>query len=261
MSTEPSPGSSTWPARATDRALPFPERHEIHVWRVALDPSPQRVERLGDLLTDEEHRRAARFHFPRHRRRFIVRRSALRSILGAYLERDPSTLTFTVGKRGKPRLEGEDLQFNLSDSADLALVAVGIRRSSDPVDDELGVDVEKLRTSHDLDGLAHRFFSSAEVAALDALPTERHVDGFFRAWTRKEAYLKAIGTGLHTPLGSFSVSLEPDAPPRFLDIDGSPTEAAAWSLHHLDVDTEHIGALAVRRSGDTIHTFDWQPAG
>jgi 4'-phosphopantetheinyl transferase len=241
--------------QAVDRVPPRPQDLEIHLWLVDLHPPPAAVSALGDLLDDAEQQRAGRFHFERHRRRFTVRRGVLRALLGAYLDREPAALRFEEGPKGKPSLSTTDnpsglLRFNLSDSEDQALIAVGEGA-------ELGVDIESLDRASDLDGLAERFFSTDEHAALAALPSEQYTAGFFRAWTRKEAYLKAIGTGLSTPLDACTVTVGAREPARFVRIEGQPGEAGHWSLHHLEPAPGYLGALALRRHGNRLRRFRW----
>ena len=144
-------------------------------------------------------------------------RGALRRLLGAYLGADPAGLRFGYGPRGKPGLpDWPGLGFNLSNSEDLALV--GFLR-----DREIGVDVEFQKEMDDLESIATRFFSASEVAALAGVPRERKKEAFFNCWTRKEAYLKAVGEGLAAPLNSFDVTLTPGEPPRMLTLEGAPS--------------------------------------
>lgn len=254
--SDPAARDSDW--QTADRVPPRPRGLDIHLWLVDLHPDPATVTALGALLDDAEKQRAERFHFERHRRRFTVRRGVLRSLLGAYLERDPASLRFEEGPKGKPSLSMSDdpsglLRFNLSDSEERALIAVGEGA-------ELGVDIESLARASDLHGLAERFFSADEHAALAALPPEQYTAGFFRAWTRKEAYLKAIGTGLSTPLDACTVTVGEAEPARFVRIEGQPGEAEHWSLHHLEPTPGYLGALAVRRQGNRLRRFRWPPA-
>ncbi len=231
--------------------------HEVHLWWCDLFPTEEVVAELRRLLTPDEIKRADRFKFDRHRRRFIVRRGVLRRLLATYVSDNPKDLSFVYGERDKPALtseirkpERERLEFNLSDSRNLALYA--ITRGT-----EVGADVEVLRPMRDAMGISEHYFSDPEREVLRALPPERVEDGFFRCWTRKEAYLKAIGTGLAQPLDSFVVTLHPDEEARFLHFDLGPEEVKAWSLYHLDPYDGAIGALAIRRLGWKIRDLGW----
>ncbi len=219
------------------------DTREVHLWIVGLNPPTDRVEELRRLLTADETARADRFHFDRHRRRFIVRRGVLRLLLARYLGREPPALRFEEGEKGKPYVcqsaaEPARLHFNLSDSKDLAIYA--LTRGA-----ELGVDVEILRPMPDAEAIAERFFSREEQERLRRVPSADKARAFFHCWTRKEAYIKAIGEGLSEPLDRFSVTLLPEEPARFVHLGGDRQRAAAWSLHHLVPEDGAVGALAL----------------
>jgi len=186
---------------------------EIHVWRAALDREDHAVGQLESTLSLEEKARADRFHFANDRKRFVVARGLLRELLGAYLRQAPASLEFSYGQLGKPSLAGGNslsgLCFNLSHSAHVVLYAIARERN-------LGIDVEHVRPDSAGDDIAKRYFSAREVSDLRTLPPEDRVEGFFNCWTRKEAYLKATGMGLHIALDSFTVSVLPNQPARFV---------------------------------------------
>lgn len=184
-------------------------------------------------LSAEEVARAARFVFCRDRDRYIAGRARLRAILSHYTGVPPAAIMFRYGPNGRPEIEGP--RFNLSHTGDLALLAVG-----DVV--PLGVDIEALRPIA-LD-LARRYFAPGEVRALMALPVEHQQAAFFRFWTRKEAYLKALGTGLATDLSSFTVTLHPDQPARLTTC--ASGAVAHWSLHDIPLPPGVAGAVALR---------------
>jgi len=216
---------------------------EVHVWRIELLPSPGVLARLGRHLSPDERRRAERFRFERDQRRFHAARGALRELLGGYLDAEPERLGFAEGAHGKPELAapgGSGLRFNLSHSGELALCAVARGR-------ELGVDIEQARELADAEAMARRFFSAAENAALAALPDAERLGAFFRCWTRKEAYLKAVGAGLLQALDGFDVTLFPEAGECGLSVRGRPEEAARWSLLALAVDPGYAAALVAER--------------
>lgn len=228
---------------------------EVHLWYAHLVRPPEAVEELTALLSSDEIERARRFRFERHRRRFLVRRGLLRRLLGAYLDVDPASVEFTYGARDKPSVgtEGDGnrrLEFNLSDSEELAAYAVarGV---------ELGVDVEVLREMPDALSIAESFFSESEREVLRSVPEERRARAFFHCWTRKEAYLKAIGEGLAEPLDSFSVSLLPGEEARFLDFRSESEDPASWTLVHLSPNDGAVGALALRRLGFSVTELGW----
>jgi 4'-phosphopantetheinyl transferase len=214
---------------------------EVHVWRASLDLDGTTLERLQATLSADERARAERFHFSKHRAHFIVGRGLLRHLLGKYLAIAPAELRFTFNPQGKPALEGVSLRFNLAHSHGLAVYAVTRQR-------EVGVDVERVRSEVAGEGIAERFFSPREVATLRALPVEQRLRAFFHCWTRKEAYVKAVGKGLMLPLDSFDVSLTPDVP-ALLEVRGEATDEKCWTMRELDVPAGYIGALAGEGDG------------
>ncbi len=228
-----------FPPRA---AAPAPELSpgEIHVWSIQLDPPPEVVERLGRALSADEWERANRFRFDRHRRQYVVGRGALRALIAAYAGTRPERVRFRYGDRGKPYVAdpASDLELNLSNSDEMALV--GFVRGG-----EIGVDIEFLKPMPDCEQISERFFSTSERDVLRALPADRKEEAFFNCWTRKEAYLKAVGTGLAAPLDSFDVTLAPGEPPRMLTLEGNAERAARWYFQHFRPAEQYIGALAI----------------
>ena len=229
---------------ASPAAPPPLAAEAVHVWRVRLDP-PGELRDAWDLLSDAERQRARRFVQEQHRRRFVSAHAALRRILAGYTARPARALEFTTGPQGKPALLGpardsrRSLEFNLSHSADLALVAVAWAR---PV----GVDLERWEREMDHLELAKRFFSPAERASLQALAGRRDdlVYGFFAAWSRKEAYLKARGEGVMRGLHHFDVSLAPEEPARVL-ADRLDAAIERWRMRAIVPDRGFSGAIVV----------------
>ncbi len=224
---------------------------EIDVWRVDLGQPEDVVQKFRSTLEDDEIRRADRFHFEKDRRAFVVSRGFLRQVLGRYLATKPEALRFSYGPYGKPALDGEHkdcpLRFNMSHSHGVGLVAVSEGK-------ELGVDVEYIRADFATEDIARRFFSPREVAAFNALPPELRVNAFFRCWTRKEAYIKAIGLGLSQPLDGFDVTLAPDESPTLLRADRN--DASRWSVSDIDVGSDYAAALVVE--GQISNMRCWQ---
>jgi 4'-phosphopantetheinyl transferase len=233
---------------------PLPPDH-VHVWRVRLDRPDSEIERLRATLAPDELARADRFSFLRGRSEYVIGRGAVRAILAGYLDTSPADILIRAMPQGKPCLASpsSDLRFNLSHSGQLALVAVARGR-------EVGVDVEEVDADSDLErrlALARRFFSPAEVAALESLPAASQTGAFYACWTRKEAYLKARGGGLSLGLAAFDVSLRPGEPAALLATRDDPAQAARWSLHALDPGPGYAAALAVEGQDCVIKCWDW----
>ena len=170
----------------------------------------------------------------------------LRQILGDYVCQRADRLTFSYDDHGKPRLErvagGPPLFFNASHSHDLALFAIA------PVDG-VGVDVERVRAMTDLESIAHQFFSPREQSALDALQGDARTRAFFHCWTRKEAILKGVGTGLSLPFESVDVPIASDALPCLVQLPDTLSNVRDWSLHDVRPPANYVGAVALPGDG------------
>jgi 4'-phosphopantetheinyl transferase len=224
---------------------------EIHIVRAYLTASTTEISRYSGILSPDELQRASRFYFERHRTRYIVGRGLLRFILGTYIRADPSSIRFNYGLHGKPALITEPglnlIQFNVSHSEDLALYAL---TSSGAI----GVDTERIRDQSHLDDISRDFFSASECGEYFKLPRRERTEAFFRCWTRKEAFIKAIGDGLSYPLGRFDVSIEPGRA-RLLRLNGEPVQASQWSMCHLNPEQGYTGALAIKGCGFKVRGF------
>ncbi len=233
--------------------VPALAQDEVHVWRIPLDVEAPPGGVLWQTLATGERARAAAFLVDAARRRYVVARGALRSILAGYLASDPGAVPIATGPFGKPGLvpgaSTQDLRFNLSHSGELALCAVAVGR-------EVGIDVERMHGGRDLTAIAERFFSPPEAAALRATDEGRRARAFFKYWTRKEAFVKARGLGLLMPLDQFSVSLEPDLGDVALAATNGQA-VLAWSLHALEADPGYVAALGVEGRPLRIVNCSW----
>ena len=201
------------------------EAVEVIVTR--LDVRSEALRAGAAVLTDEERDRARRFVFDRDRDRFIGARACLRQLLAARLGTPPDSVDLVYGAHGKPALApgyaDTGLRFNVSHCDDLTLYAFSCGR-------EIGIDVEAVRPIGDADDIAARFFSQRENRAYRVLePSDRPL-GFFQCWTRKEAFIKALGDGLSYPLDRFDVSLTPGEPAQILRVEDTPGDRCGWRL-------------------------------
>jgi 4'-phosphopantetheinyl transferase len=235
-----------WPSNPGDLLL-FPG--EIHVWSACLDSGGQLLERLTATLSADEMVRANRFFFARDRRAFIVARGILRQLLASYLHRAPTDVQFAYHPKGKPfispTLHHTPLEFNIAHSHGLALLAFSLGSA-------LGVDVEFVRPEFASEEIAERYFAPQEVAELRSLPPAQRPEGFFCGWTRKEAYIKALGDGLQVPLASFRVSLTPSQP-AVLEC----ADSGRWSLHSLSPAPDFAGALVAEGKDWRVRSWNW----
>ena len=232
------------------------DEDEVHVWCAALDLPGDAVQRFWPLLAADESSRASRYVFARDRTHFVVARGLLRVILGGYVNLEPAALRFVYGAHGKPALAhdpgGVALRFNLSHSGSFALYAVTRQR-------ELGIDIERVRPEFAREGgIAERFFSPREVAALRALPLSLQATAFFACWSRKEAYIKARGLGLAIPLESFDVSLTPGEPAALLHTADGPQETSRWAMQELAPVPGYAAALAVAGHDWRLRCWRWE---
>jgi 4'-phosphopantetheinyl transferase len=223
---------------------------QVDLWRIHLDLPIASVKLLESALSADEAQRAARFHFPADRQRFIAAHGCLRDILARYLSGTPSQLNFSANRYGKPALEEHDLEFNLSHSGDFALIAVaqGLK---------VGVDVERIRPDMEFESIASRYFSQGEFSELMTVQSDQRTVAFFNCWTRKEAYIKAQGLGLSLPLESFDLSLTPDEPAILRATRPDPGEAARWTLLSMEVDPGYAAAVAVEGNNPEFRLWDW----
>jgi 4'-phosphopantetheinyl transferase len=226
-----------------------PAEGAVDVFCAPLDVPAKRLEELSQLLSPDEWRRAGRIHHERDWRRFLVGRGTLREILGQLLNVNPARLEFSNGIFGKPQIAApvaaQSLHFNLAHSDSLVVYATSRH--------ELGVDIEHIREMEEADQIASRFFSPRETNCLHGLPAEQRLEAFFNCWTRKEAYLKALGRGLDDNLDQIEVSLAPGEPAELLP----PHASRQWSLHTLAPAPEFVGALAIQEQVSRVNCWRW----
>jgi len=227
---------------------------EVQVWTISLVQDEATRHHLAEFLAPDDLDRAHRFRFERDRSRFVVAHGVLRALLATTCGVPPQHVRLSFGPYGKPALDpihGQGtLQFNLTHSHDLALVALTRGR-------ELGIDVEYCRPMPDAELIAARFFSPAEQTALHELPDAARIRGFYTCWTRKEAYIKARGEGLSLPLDSFDVSVGGMTPARLVHVYDKPEEVKRWSLQTIPVPSNYVATLAVEGHGWVLRTWQW----
>lgn len=212
---------------------------ELHIWKIALDRDDGQWQPLMALLSNDEQIKADRYRFEKHRRRYILGRVTLRNLLGGYLDRAPETFRFAYNSHGKPFLANDDsgLRFNVSHSGEIMLAAFVLNS-------EIGIDIEAIQQDIDYMGIGQRWFSEQESNTLRDLPKEKRIGAFFRAWTRKEAYIKAQGIGLSYSLNRFSVSMD-ETSPALLEHQDGLQETKSWQIHDIEVSSAYSAAVAI----------------
>ena len=212
-------------------------RLELELWMADLDVGAGATRDCARLLSTDERARAEQFRYIRDRRRFIVARGALRTLLADYLNVAPASIAFSYAPHGKPFVatDAVPLYFNLSHSAERAIFAISRHYP-------LGTDIEFLQRDIDWRGLAARFFSPGERAALEKLPAADRQCAFFSCWTRKEAAVKAVGGGLSLPLSKCEVCTStPANDPVSISMHGK-----ILSVQEVDVGPDCVAAVALQ---------------
>lgn len=226
---------------------------DVEVWLIPCGSS-MGSDCSGELLSPDERERANRFHREVDRNRFRVVHTAMRMILAEYLNVGPEEIVFSSATGVKleldSRFSGAGIQFNLSHSSELALLAVakGAR---------VGVDIEWIKPEFPIDEVAARFFSAAEISVLNTLPADERVEAFFSCWTRKEAYIKALGEGLSVPLDSFDVVFGSQRAAALVVVRDNPGEVSRWRMYDLNVPKDYKAALVVEGNAHQLRQFQW----
>ena len=228
----------------------------VDVWRAELKAQKQRERALRELarmLSPEERVRCEKIK--RGREDFIAARGILRALLGRYLGVEGERLRFREeGRYGKPVLAGEfeaALRFNVSHSGDVALYAVSGER-------EVGVDVERIRPDVEVERIAEQFFSGGEIAALRALEGRDRLEGFYRCWTRKEAYVKATGRGLSLPLDSFDVLTAAPSSGEGGAVEIAGEGGMWWRVEDMAAGEAYAAAVAAQGTDWAVRRWAWE---
>lgn len=216
--------------------LPSLSDDAVHIWGLHVPDLISYFDCFYSVLSDDERWRIDRYRRETTRQSSMVARGALRILLSGYMGSSASKIVFRYNENGKPFVvqshPSHMIAFNLSHSGDWVVLAFGLDRA-------LGVDVEKIRLEKDIWPIARRSFSEEELALLR--PQDQPQSLFFNIWTRKEAYLKAHGTGVFHGLNSFSVPIENGALPDVAERDG-------WHYYALEAGSKYTSAVVSDRA-------------
>ena len=231
---------------------PAPVQPTVELWWGSVTAALPHLPALLDVLDADERCRADRFRVEAGRQRFVAAHAILRRLLAGRLGVSPQSIRLATGPRGKPALIDAPAaapHFNLAHSGDLAAVALASR--------ELGVDVEALRPFPRAGRFAARFFAPFEQQWLEAAPEAERGQAALTLWTFKEAYLKAVGSGIAIALAS--VEVDPERP-ALLRVAGVPVAAGEWTLLGARLPGPGVAAVAVRGSGWRLEVrqVDWR---
>ena len=225
----------------------------VHIWEGRLDVPDRVTAAARSLLSNDERARADRFIYDRHRRRYTVAQAHLRRVLAQLTGARPGEIDFRFGEHGKPFLPGGP-SFNQSHTEDRIMIGVA-------AEGRLGVDIEEIREVKYMLGIADKNFGADEAARIHAAPDHERRALFFRFWTRKEAFLKAVGVGLAHPLRSFSVDPSPGAGQGLLRVEGLPEDPARWHVGGVPCEPGAEAALAVDRPRVETGRLSYDPGG
>ena len=231
------------------------DSQRVDVWRANLNLAPEAIAELASSLSQDELARANRFRFARDKNRYIAARGILRQILSKYLQISAQSIEFKYGDRGKPELvtnNDRSWQFNLSHSHEYALYGITQGRA-------IGIDLEYLREMEDATKIAQRFFSPQEYQLLASFAPAQQPVIFFTLWTAKEAYLKALGTGLAGALANFDIALNSKQQAYLQAIQGSRQTASKWSMYSCIPADNYIAAIAIDSplAWDRVNYWSW----
>lgn len=223
------------------RALPVLADDQIHIWGLHVPEMAGRMEALHARLSEQEQAKAARFRRAADRQSSVSARGALRILLSGYTGVAAQEITFQYAENGKPHVADLAVDFNVSHSGDWVVLAFGRGRN-------IGVDVEKIKWELDVEAIAARFFSAAETALIQAAADQHTV--FFQLWARKEAYVKARGSGLFRGLSHFTVPIENGALPETGESDG-------WIFQRLEAGTKYASAVVTDKMLGGVPCYDF----
>ena len=226
--------------------------NRIDVWRISLSGDHKSYERYLPSLSTEEMGRVKKYKITAKRYEFARVRSILRYLIKQYLAVNPENIKFGVNAHGKPHVLNHNIRFNVSHSYDCAVI--GFTRSA-----EIGLDVEKIRTTIDWQGLSRRYFSKNEASELCDILEENQRSAFYTCWTRKEAFVKALGRGIGFGLDNFDVTFQDHDPPQIKEIRFKNEDAQCWAVSPLKTEVGYIASICYRANEKKIISqYEWQ---
>lgn len=219
---------------------------QVDIWQVSLDAHLDELDDLTALLSDHQIAKAQRLKNEQAKTRYIIAQATTRKILAGYLSIEPSAVKLEYGEHGKPYISNYPLYFNISHAHELALIAICKTH-------EIGIDIEYWRQNIHQDAIIKRHFHPDEIAQYESLPAELHQRSFYFAWTCKEAFVKAIGTGMQQKFKSFVVEMDPRQPPKLRSVPPILSADQGWCLHNIQVPGDYTVMLAISDSNPKIN--------
>ncbi|MBM1106812.1 4'-phosphopantetheinyl transferase superfamily protein [Aurantibacter crassamenti] len=222
----------------------------IHIWSISAIDDIHKLNEISKILSKDELLKASKFRFNKDRSVYITARFLLRKLIGSYLGIAPKEIVFEYSEFGKPSyLKNVDLDFNVSHSGNR--IIIGFSKEYN-----LGVDIERIKKDFDPLELAENVFSDDEIRALSATNDSEKFQAFYRGWTRKESFIKAVGEGLSYPLKSFTVTIDDDENASFITINSTQESQQNWQLHSFIPAKDFIAAITTNGKPVHIEFFD-----
>ena len=228
--------------------------NEVHLWSASVQENISYLNTYRHILSLEEKQRAERFKFKRDQDRFIIAHVLLRLVLSRYIKITPQAIAYSSNSFGKPNLKGcsdiETINFNMSHSNDHVLIAVANNLA-------VGVDIEWVRPIENANQIVETFFSAKEKVQFQSLSDHLKTEAFYSCWTRKEAFIKALGVGISLPLNQFSVSFLPGEPADLLEVPTTIEQPEFWTLEEFQVREGYVAAIAAQGTGLKFCYWKW----
>lgn len=239
---------------STISTIPFTlEQGTVDIWPVNIVEARKNLDNYRQQLTPDEIKRAEQFKVEYKYHEFVITRGLLKLRLSEQLNLPGSEVELTTLEHGKLVLhekhQQQNIQFNVSHSHGESLVALTL-------DTAIGVDIEKIRQQIEWPALSKRFFSAAEYEALKDYDDDKCLSAFFSCWTRKEAFVKAVGDGIAFGLKEFDVNVDPDSAAKLLRTYSNAGAVKDWSLYSIDVTEGFVATLAVNRSESRVRVWE-----
>lgn len=227
---------------------PALKENACQVWATGLDQSEKCEAHFREFLSAPELSRANQYYDPINRKRYTIARGLLRILIGRYLGKRPTTVQFEYSEHGKPKLLETPLRFSKTSSAEIGLIAFCWETV-------LGVDLEQTKEIDDIPALSKTLFSRGEQRQMQKVSPSEHIELFYNIWTRKEAVLKALGTGLSFSPDKLTVSLQSSPEFELTIQDELPSASANWQLKSFSPTAGYQAALAIQSSKHMLSFF------
>lgn len=229
--------------------FPLLSNNELHVWQVSTNITPEVFLEYKNVLTKKEVTNISFFKFKQAKDSYVVSQGALRMLLSEYLGISPKLVKIGRRVKGKPySIDDPKLNFNVSNSGQFVAIAFSY-------DGEVGIDIEQIRPLPDLDELINTNFSAKEIYFINSKPGER-LNRFFRLWTIKESYLKAIGEGMRLTPDSLEFSMDGDRI-KLLSVKGF-FEQEDWKFKEFSTPTNCVGTITYSKDNTVIIFMDFK---